>query len=167
MTYNSATGFSLYNTALPEMSESNNRLACRNRYYRCRNPYRPHSTGLDSCTVPAVPSGLGICFLAKPILLFIFPNRIRECAVSEQSLAFLGIAVIFLALSFPIFSCLQATGRADIPVKLMLAGVAVKLAGNLVLITIPEINVAGAAISTLLCYFIIFVLSLVFIIVKV
>lgn len=107
----------------------------------------------------AVPSGLGICFLANPILLFIFPNRIRECAVSEQSLAFLGIAVIFLALSFPIFSCLQATGRADIPVKLMLAGVAVKLAGNLVLITIPEINVAGAAISTLLCYFIIFVFS--------
>ncbi|MGN1480776.1 putative polysaccharide biosynthesis protein [Porcipelethomonas sp.] len=107
----------------------------------------------------AVPSGIGICFLAKPILLFIFPGRVQECAVSEESLAFLGIAVIFLALSFPIFSCLQAIGRADAPVKLMLAGVAVKLAGNLILIPIPEINVSGAAISTLLCYFIIFILS--------
>ena len=42
----------------------------------------------------------------------------------------------------------------------MLIGVAVKLAGNLLLIPIPEINVSGAAISTLLCYFVIFVLSI-------
>lgn len=108
----------------------------------------------------AVPSGLGISFLAKPILLFLFPNRVQECLVSEESLIFLGVGVIFLALSFPLFSCLQAIGRADAPVKLMLIGVAVKLAGNLLLIPIPEINVSGAAISTLLCYFVIFVLSI-------
>ena len=88
------------------------------------------------------------------------PNRVQECLVSEESLIFLGVGVIFLALSFPLFSCLQAIGRADAPVKLMLIGVAVKLAGNLLLIPIPEINVSGAAISTLLCYFVIFVLSI-------
>lgn len=107
----------------------------------------------------AVPSGFGISLLAKPILLFLFPNRIQECEVSVESLVFLGIGVIFLALSFPLFSCLQAIGRADAPVKLMLAGVAVKLAGNILLIPVPEINVAGAAVSTLLCYMTIFVLS--------
>lgn len=74
---------------------------------------------------------------------------------------FLGIGVIFLSLSFPLFSMFQAIGRADLPVKLMIAGVAVKLAGNMILIPMPHINVAGAAISTLLCYLVIFILSVI------
>lgn len=110
----------------------------------------------------AVPSGLGIFILAKPILNFLFPDRFGECAVSSQSLAILGIAVIFLSLSIPLFSCFQAAGRADIPVKLMLSGVIVKLLGNVILIPIPKINISGAAISTLLCYMLIFILCIIF-----
>ncbi len=110
----------------------------------------------------AIPSGLGICVLAKPILKFLFPSRTAECAVSAQSLSILGIAVIFLSLSLPIFSCFQAAGKADAPVKLTLAGVAAKLLGNLILIPIPQINISGAAVSTLLCYFVIFILSLIY-----
>ena len=55
---------------------------------------------------------------------------------------------------------LQAVGKADLPVKLMLAGVAVKLTGNLLLIPVPEINVSGAALSTTLCYGVIFILAI-------
>ncbi len=108
----------------------------------------------------AVPAGLGICVLSEPILQFLFPTRPEECAVSAQSLAILGIAVIFLSMTFPLFSCFQAAGKADIPVKITLAGVLVKLLGNLILIPIPQINISGAAISTLLCYLVIFLLSL-------
>ncbi|MGN0621973.1 MAG: polysaccharide biosynthesis C-terminal domain-containing protein [Porcipelethomonas sp.] len=107
----------------------------------------------------AVPSGLGISFLSGPVLRFLFPSGETECKVSSESMFYLGFAVIFLALSFPVFSMLQAIGRADAPVKIMLAGVAVKLIGNLLLIQIPEINVSGAAISTLACYIVIFLLS--------
>ena len=81
--------------------------------------------------------------------------------MSYRSLSFLGIAVILLCLSFPVFSMLQAVGRADLPVKIMLVGVVVKLAGNLVLVPVPEINVSGASISTTRCYAVILVLSLV------
>lgn len=109
----------------------------------------------------AVPAGIGISLLSKEILLFLYPGRAAECAVSAESLAFLGIGVIFLSLSFPLFSMFQATGRADLPVKLMAVGVAVKLAGNLLLIPIPGINVSGAAVSTLLCYLVIFILSVI------
>ena len=110
----------------------------------------------------AVPSGIGITLLSEEILLFLFPERIAECVVSAESLKYLGVAVIFLALSFPLFSMLQAVGRADLPVKLMTAGVAVKLVGNLLLIPVPSVNVSGAAISTLLCYLVIFILSVIF-----
>lgn len=109
----------------------------------------------------AVPSGLGISMLSNEILFFLYPSRTAECMVSAESLSFLGIGVIFLSLSFPLFSMFQAIGRADLPVKLMIAGVAVKLAGNMILIPMPHINVAGAAISTLLCYLVIFILSVI------
>lgn len=109
----------------------------------------------------AVPSGIGIACFSEEILFFLFPDRIRECAVSAESLFFLGIGVIFLSLSFPLFSMFQAVGRAELPVKLMFVGVVVKLVGNLLLIPIPSVNVSGAAISTLACYFVIFVLSVI------
>lgn len=108
----------------------------------------------------AIPSGFGICILAKEILSFLYPSRIDEVLVSYESLIYLGLGVIMLALSFPIFSMLQAIDHADIPVKLMLTGVVVKLAGNVLLIPIPEINVTGAGISTLICYALILILSL-------
>lgn len=108
----------------------------------------------------AIPSGLGICVLAREILQFLYSSRTSEVLVSYQSLAVLGVGVILLALTTPVFAMLQAIGRADLPVKIMLIGVAVKLAGNLILIPIPEINIVGAGISTMLCYAVISVISI-------
>ncbi|NLK71216.1 MAG: polysaccharide biosynthesis protein [Clostridiales bacterium] len=108
----------------------------------------------------AIPSGFGICVLSKEILTFLYPSRLDEVLVSYESLIYLGIGVIMLALSFPVFSMLQAIGRADIPVKIMLTGVVIKFIGNMLLIPIPKINVSGAGISTLICYFVILVLSI-------
>ena len=110
----------------------------------------------------AIPSGIGISALAKPILQFLYSSRPDEIFVVERSLTILGIGVIFLALSTPAFAMLQAIGRADLPVKIMIFGVIIKLVGNITLIYIPEINVDGAAISTTTCYFVICVASLYF-----
>lgn len=107
----------------------------------------------------AVPSGLGITSLSKQILLFLYPQRLQEIAVSWESLSYMGIGVIFLCLSFPLFSVLQGINRADLPIKIMLVGVIVKLLGNVVLLSIPKTAVYGAGISTSVCYAIIFVLS--------
>lgn len=116
---------------------------------------------LSITSLIAVPSGLGITFLAKPILTFLYSQRIDEIAVSYESLAYMGIGVIFLCLSFPLFSVLQGINRADLPIKIMLVGVIVKLIGNIVFLSVPSIAVYGAGISTTLCYFVIFILSFV------
>ncbi|CCX37239.1 polysaccharide biosynthesis protein [Clostridium sp. CAG:1013] len=47
---------------------------------------------------------------------------------------------------------LQAVGRADLPVKLLLAAMAIKLGANWLLCGIPEVNILGASVGTLLCY---------------
>ena len=57
--------------------------------------------------------------MSKEILLFLYQDRVAECTVSAESLGFLGIGVIFLALSFPLFSMFQAIGKADLPVKVL------------------------------------------------
>jgi len=107
----------------------------------------------------AVPSGIGITLLSERILKLLYPSRTSEIQLASESLSYLGIGVIMLALSFPVFSMLQAAGKADMPLKIMIAGVVVKLAGNMLLVSVPEINIAGAGISTDLCYLVILILS--------
>ena len=57
---------------------------------------------------------------------------------------------------------LQAVGRVDLPVKLLAVGLVVKVALNYFLVGIPEINVMGAGIGTLVCYGLLTVLALYF-----
>ena len=108
----------------------------------------------------SMPAGIGISVLSEPILYLLFPNKLAEIRVCAESLAVLGIGVVFLSLSMSIFSVLQAAGKAQIPVIIMLAGVIVKLIGNTFLVPVPELNVTGAAISTDICYIVIFIISI-------
>lgn len=105
-----------------------------------------------------IPAACGIFALSGECLTFLFSGREAEIAVSEQSLRLLMPGLICLCLTFPVFSLMQAIGRADLPVKLMLPGVVVKLAGNLLLI--PKLGIGGAAVATSLCYAVILLPSL-------
>ncbi|WP_295210828.1 polysaccharide biosynthesis C-terminal domain-containing protein [Ruminococcus sp.] len=100
-------------------------------------------------SVIAIPAGLGIAVLAKPILCFLFGSRPTEISVCAQPMAILGIAVIFLGISTPCFAILQTLGRPKTAVLIMLFGGIIKLALNIVLIPLPMVNISGAALSTL------------------
>jgi stage V sporulation protein B len=107
----------------------------------------------------AAPAGLGIFILSKPILLFLFTARQQEVEIAYSSLSYLGIAVILCCITYPVFSILQAIGRVDLPLKIMLTGVIVKLVSNLILIPLPKYGINGAAIGTVLSYTVITVIS--------
>lgn len=107
----------------------------------------------------AIPASCGIFVLSKPILNFLFSGRDSEIAVASAGLQWLAPALIFLCLTFPVFSLLQAIGREDLPVKIMFSGIIIKLACNLILI--PKFCIVGTAISTSLCYAIIFILAMI------
>ncbi|MGL5972665.1 MAG: putative polysaccharide biosynthesis protein [Oscillospiraceae bacterium] len=108
----------------------------------------------------AIPAGIGIYTMAYPILNFLFENQKGEVLIAETPLSYLGIASIFVAISIPINSILQGIGRADLPVKLMIFGAALKLALNYWLVSIPSINIKGAPIGTMACYLFIVLSSL-------
>jgi len=107
---------------------------------------------LIAAAAVAVPAGIGVSVLAAPVLNVLFGSRPAEAALSVLPLEILGIGVIFLSLTVPAFSVMQASGMAGMPVRIMLAGVVVKLVLNCVLMPIPQLNVSGAAISTAVCY---------------
>ncbi len=105
----------------------------------------------------AIPAGIGIAALPGEILEFLFAGRREEIAAALPSLPSLMPGLVCLCLSYPLFSLLQAVGREDLPVKIMIAGATVKLVGSLLLL--PSLYTAGAALSTSLCYGTILVLA--------
>lgn len=106
----------------------------------------------------SLPSGFGLAVMARPILNMF--NGAEVAAVAGPQLEVLGVAVTFICLVAPIYSMLQAIGRADIPVKIVLVGGVIKVVLNTVLIMNPYINIMGSAYSTLVCYIVMVMLSL-------
>lgn len=95
-----------------------------------------------------MPAGLALSVLADPIASLLGYNPI-----SGRILVLLGLGAVFAAVNVPINSMLQAVGRIDLPVKLLCTGLVIKVGLNYVLTGIPEINVMGAGVGTLVCYF--------------
>jgi len=99
----------------------------------------------------AFPSGLCIAALSKPMLNLLYGSDPLGVQIAAPLLSVLGISVIFLSFSSPINSMLQAVGKQNIPVILMIAGGLIKIFTNYFLVYIPEININGAPVGTLLC----------------
>ena len=112
---------------------------------------------LVTSAVIAIPAAVGLGVLSSEIMTFLFPRQSDEVAVCVNSLRLLMPGMVFLCVSYPLFSMLQAIGKTSLPLKIMLLGTAVKLIGNLALI--PFMGVDGAALSTSLCYGIILAVS--------
>lgn len=98
-----------------------------------------------------LPAGLGISAIAPHITRFLYGEKASSEIVSGV-LVILGFAAAAAAISTPLSSMLQAVGRADLPVKMLLSAMALKIGTNYILCGIPEINVYGAGIGTLFCY---------------
>lgn len=106
----------------------------------------------------SAPCAVGMGILADKILFFLYSGQPDEAYASIQPLQFLMPGMIFLCISFPVFSMLQAIGKPSVPLKIMIIGTVIKFAGNVVLIPVMSIN--GASVSTTVSYGIILILSL-------
>jgi stage V sporulation protein B len=109
----------------------------------------------------AIPSGLGLVLLSEPIMLTLYSGHTDETFIASRALSALAPGMVCLCLVSPLFSIMQGIGRADLPVKLMLSGVVVKLIGNLLLIPIPAFAATGASISTSVCYLLMFMIAVI------
>lgn len=99
----------------------------------------------------ALPAGAGLFALAEPIARFLYGDR-PGTPIVAAALCVMGAGAALAAVSMPLSGMLQAVGRADLPVILMLIGLLMKVGLNFVLAGVPEINVLAGAWSTVACY---------------
>lgn len=109
----------------------------------------------------AAPMAFGLAAVAKPALRLLYPSLPGMQEVGSTILPVLAAASFFFAFLAPYQAVMQGIGRADLPLKAVLCGAAVKLLANLTLVRLPAFHIMGAAIGTLLCYLTISVFALV------
>lgn len=102
-----------------------------------------------------LPCAIGYMALSKPIYGIIYP----AAPDGADLLSIMSVALIFSALTQTITGALQGIGKVMVPAVAILIGCVFKVALNLILIPIPEINIYGAAISSIVCQVVAFLVN--------
>ncbi|MCM1333629.1 MAG: oligosaccharide flippase family protein [Eubacterium sp.] len=105
---------------------------------------------LKGTALIAVPISLMMAVLSEPILRLLYPIRAAEVAVSVLPLRILSLGGVISGLGGAIFTLFHAYGDFKTPVKLTLYGGLTKFLLNVALLTIPTINISGAALATVI-----------------
>lgn len=121
------------------------------------------NSALGIAMMVAVPSACGLAALSHGTVDLLYGAGIStECVdVSARLLMQLTYAIPLLALVTVTNAIHQALGHPNVPVISMIAGAAVKVFSNLFLVGRADINIYGAAVSSVFCYAAIAVLNIV------
>lgn len=109
--------------------------------------------GLKLALIIGLPCAVGLFVLASPILAMLYPNLTEgELTLAVDLMHTSSIGVIFLSLVQSMTGVIQGMGKPNVPVFNLFIGFVLKVASLLALMNIPQINIQGAAVSTVVCY---------------
>lgn len=101
------------------------------------------------------PCAIGFITLANPILQMIYPTASDGALILQIA----SISMIFTALNQTINGGLYGLNLPRVPVTALGIGIIVKTILNVILVSNPNINIVGAAIGSVTCQIIAFLLS--------
>ncbi len=104
------------------------------------------------------PAGIGMIAIAPQIMELLYHSH-ASVEIGAPILRIYGASALFAGMCVPLMNMLQAVGKPYVPLYNMLVGAVIKTALNIILISVPGINVNGAAIGTLCCFVFIFVFN--------
>lgn len=118
-------------------------------------------TVLRTSMIIAIPSGFGIAAVAKPILRLFYEGGGSEGAISIAApiMAYYGITMLLISISQPLINMNQAINLEKIPLISLMIGSFVKIVVDAILISIPKINVLGAAFGNTICFTIVVIIN--------
>ncbi len=102
-----------------------------------------------------LPCTFGMIIFAQPIINLIFPNATAGALLLQIS----ALTIVFSVLAQTTNGALQGLGKIMIPAISSFVGLVVKLILNIILISIPEIGVNGAAIGSIVNNVLVFLIS--------
>lgn len=123
----------------------------------------------------AIPCSLGLSVFAKPIISLLYSNKetitlpmragtATAISLAAEMLSVLAISIFFVAMVSATNGVLQAYGKEKLTIISTTVGILFKVLLNYILIGNEKINVYGAPISTLVCYFVIMLFNIFFLI---
>ncbi|HSH36046.1 polysaccharide biosynthesis protein [Schnuerera sp.] len=150
----------VFSTALaislvPAISEAN----VKKKFNEIRNIT---SSGIRVTLLIGLPCAFGLFTLSRPIInLLYYKNTAESITSTGEILAVLSFGVVFLTLVQSLTAILQGLGKPLVSVRNLFIGAVVKVFLTFVLTGVESINIKGAAISTLIAYFIAALLDLI------
>lgn len=102
---------------------------------------------IKGTSVVTLPVTVLMAVLSEPILNILYPVRATEAAVSAPALSVLSAGGITAGLLGSVFIIFHAYGDFGYPIRLTLIGGALKLLFNAIFVTLPFMNISGAALS--------------------
>lgn len=102
-----------------------------------------------------LPCTIGMCVFAEPILKLLYPNASNGAALLQVA----AFTIIFSVLNQTINGALQGFGKVMVPAMALGTGVITKFILNMTLLRIPAINVYGAAIGSVACHLVAFIIA--------
>lgn len=110
------------------------------------------------------PCALGMSILAKEILGFFYLETLasEELQIASELLTVSGLTVVLFTVVQATSSILQGLRKQNLPAITMVLGVLCKIVLNYILIAIPDINIHGGPIASIVCYSVAMIPNLVF-----
>ncbi len=107
----------------------------------------------------AIPCVIIFYFFSYDIITFLFRNglkigSINEFEVASKLLSIGSFSILFIAIVQISTTILQAINLSKIPIISLFIGCSIKIILTIVLVLIPNVNIYGAIISSLVCYLI-------------
>ena len=103
-----------------------------------------------------LPCTIGMFIFSEQILNLLFPNANQGVLILQIS----SFTIIFTILDQTINGALQGFGKVMVPAIALGCGVLAKLVLNLVLVPIPGIGANGAAIGSVVCHLVAFIIAI-------
>ena len=123
-----------------------------------------------NCAIIAIPCSIGMGTLSYRVVTFLFKEEIIQSGnisyyariLAGSALRLVAVAIFFLAVISITNSVLQACHKEKYTIISTMSGILVKIIATKYLSMIPNIGLQGSAMGTVLCYFTIMILNLVF-----
>ncbi|MBQ2661996.1 MAG: polysaccharide biosynthesis protein [Clostridia bacterium] len=109
--------------------------------------------GLKLALIIGLPCAVGLFLLGKPIMGMLYSSLTEsELVLAGDLMRTAAFGVLFLSIVQSMTGLIQGMGKPVVPVLNLFIGFLLKLVTMIILMNIPEINIQGAAVSTVVCY---------------
>lgn len=112
-----------------------------------KNASNTVNSALKFTSVISFPLGCGLIFMGTPIMNLLYGDN--SLNIGGIMLSIYGIAALFAGMIMVLTSVLQANGKQNTALINIVIGLVLKFVSNIILVSIPSINIYGAALSTL------------------